>query len=261
MLRPLLALVILLLLPAAAAWGQQQAPPPPDTKPARERHRIQEKEPPPPEGPWGGEEFGFTWRNPVWRGLFFDAGSYSGSSIELNVPHGLQTFSDGVNPPIFERLEWKDERFQATSYSISADLDMIRLSTSVFSGTFDARGVVSLDNGVTRSENEVELHGDAYGFRMGIHWPALRYRDDLFELSAGVMGTVGWLHEEVQKIPSATLLTRDGFDVLTGSFGPKLSARVFLGRVALEAEAEYSFLTGAARGWTKSLTVGIGIHF
>src|SRR5476651_1420952 len=99
MLRLFVTLLCLAL--PAAAWAQQ-TPPPPDTKPARERHRIQEKEPPPPEGPWGGEEFGFTWRNPVWRGLIFDAGTYSGSSIDLNVPGGLQTSSDGVNPPVFE---------------------------------------------------------------------------------------------------------------------------------------------------------------
>jgi len=250
----------LLLFLSAAAWAQQ-TPPPPDTKPARERHRIAEKEPPPPEGPWGGEEFGFTWRNPVWRGLLFDAGNYTGSSLELNVANGLASFSDGVNPPIFEQLEWKEESFQATTYNFVADLDMIRLSLGWFDGTFDARATLSHTNGVTQTEQEVDLHGNMYGFRAGIYWPTLRYRDSLFEMSAGLMGTVGWLHEEVLTIPSASLLSRDSFDVLTGSLGPKFSGRIFLGRVALEAEAEYSFLTGSCRGWTKTLSVGIGIHF
>jgi hypothetical protein len=250
----------LVLFLSAAAWAQQ-TPPPPDTKPARERHRIAEKEPPPPEGPWGGEEFGFTWRNPVWRGLLFDAGSYSGGSLSLNVANGVQSFSDGVNPPVFERLHWNEESFQTTSFSLAADLDMIRLSAAWFDGTFDARGTLTRDNGVSETSQDVDFHGNAYGFRMGVYWPALRYRDERFEFSAGPMATVGWLHEEVLHIPNATLLTRDTFDVLTGSLGPKASARIFLGRFTLEADAEYSFLTGSVRGWTKQLTAGIGIHF
>ncbi len=259
MVRLLLSLLFLTL--PAAAWAQQQAPPPPDTKPARERHRIQEKEPPPPEGPWGGEEFGFTWHNPRWRGLLFDVGSYSATSVELNVPLGLQSFSDGINPPVFESLEWGEESFQTTCFSVSADLDMLRFSATWFDGTFDARGTLTRDNGVTQTSSDIDFHGNAYGFRLGVHWPALRYREDLFEISAGLVGTVGWLHEEVLSIPTATILSRDTFDVLTGSLGPKFSARLFLGRVALEAEVEYSFLTGSSRGWTKTATAGIGIHF
>src|SRR5260221_5676372 len=112
MFRSLPALLIVFLIPAAA-WAQQPQPQqtPPDTKPARERHRIQEKEPPPPEGPWGAEEFGFTWRNPVWRGLAFDVGSYGGASLDVGAPKGVAAFSDGVNPPVFERLAWGSEDF------------------------------------------------------------------------------------------------------------------------------------------------------
>jgi len=261
MFRSLRASSVLLLLSAASATAQQQTPPP-DTRAARERHRIEEKEPPPLEGPWGNEEFGFTWRNPVWRGLLFDAGSYSGSSLRLDVPRGLQTSSDGVNPPVFERLEWKEERFNTRALSLAADLDMIRLSLGWFDGSFDARGSVSLDDGVTQTSSDVDFHGDVYGFRFGVYWPALRYRDDLFEISAGPMATVGWMHEEVRSIPTATLLTRDTLDILTGSLGPKASARLFfLDRFTIEVDAEYSFLTGSARGWTKQLTAGVGIHF
>src|SRR5438874_2471455 len=83
----------------ALAWAQ--TPPPPDTKAARERHRIQEKEPPPPEGPWGPDEVGLTWHNPVWRGVIGFVGGYSGDSIGLNVPPGLAAQSDGINPPVF----------------------------------------------------------------------------------------------------------------------------------------------------------------
>lgn len=258
MVRPFVALAVLLL--PAAAWAQQ-TPPPPDTKPARERHRILEKEPPPPEGPWGLEEFGLTWRNPLWRGLFFEVGSYSATSLSLSVPNGLQSSSDGVNPPVFERLHWNEESFQTTSYSVTADLDMIRFSFSLFEGTFDARGTVSLDNGVTTTETDVDLHGKAFGFRLGAYWPAIRFRDNLFEVSAGPIATVGWLHEETHNIPTATLLDRDAWDALTGSLGPKASARIFWGNVAFEVDAEYSFLTGSARGWTKSLSAGVGIHF
>src|SRR5690349_7401690 len=117
--RALLALFFALL--PAVAWAQTQ--PPPDTKAARERHRIQEKEPPPPEGPWGPEQVGLTWHNPVWRGLVGTVGSYSGSSIGVNGPEGLAATSDGVNPPVFETLVYHGENFRTVSGGLTADLD------------------------------------------------------------------------------------------------------------------------------------------
>ena len=263
MVRPLLAAFFLLVLSASVAWAQQPQPQqtPPDTKPARERHRIQEKEPPPPEGPWGSEEFGLTWRNPVWRGLVFDVGSYGGASLNVGAPRGVAAFSDGINPPVFERLAWNSERFDTTSITLAADLDMIRLSATYFTGTFHAQGEFSRDNGVSVSETDVDFHGPAYGFRVNAYWPALRYRDTLFDVSAGPTASVGWLHEQTRDIPGGVLLTSDAIDVLTGHFGPKASARAIFGRFELELNAEYSFMTGAMRGWTKEFSAGIGIHF
>jgi hypothetical protein len=242
------------------AWAQTA--PPPDTKPARDRHRIQEKEPPPPEGPWGPEEFGLTWNNPVWRGVIVSAGSYAGSSLEYNPPSGLAAQSDGVNPPIFEHLRYHDENFRAQSIGATADLDIVRLSATWFDGSFDARATLTYEDGVQPPQSRnVDLHGNAYGFRLGAYWPALRYRDTLLEASVGPMATAGWMHEEVSHIPGAALLTRDTVDILTGSFGPKASLRAFIGNFAFEVTAEYSFLTGAARGWTKEFTAGIGCKF
>lgn len=258
-------LVFLFLTFPVSAWAAAQDPAPqqpvPDTKPARERHRITEKLPPPPEGPWGPEEFGFIWHNPVWRGLTLNVGNYSGSSLNTNLPHGLAASSDGINPPVFETLEWKEESFNTTSLDLAADLDMFRLSFSVFSGTFDARATFTHDNGVAPAISDVDLHGDAYGFRFGFHWPALRYRDDLFEASIGPIATVGWLHEETPHIPGGTLLTSDGVDVLTGSFGPKASVRMLFKSFEVEVNAEYSFMTGGVRGWTKEFSAGFGIKF
>jgi len=262
MFRSLPALLIVFLIPAAA-WAQQPPPQqtPPDTKPARERHRIQEKEPPPPEGPWGGEDFGFTWRNPVWRGLVFDVGSYGGASLNIGGHEGLGASSDGVNPPVFEGLTWSSEEFKATSITLAADLDMLRLSASYFTGTFHAQGVFSRDNGVSVTDTEVDFHGPAYGFRVGAYWPALRYRDTLFDVSAGPTASVGWLHEQTRDIPGGILITQDAMDILTAHFGPKASARAILGPFELELNAEYSFMTGSVRGWTKEFSAGIGIHF
>jgi hypothetical protein len=261
MTRPFL--VILFLALPAWAWAQDPAPqqPVPDTKPARERHRIAEKLPPPPEGPWGPEEFGFVWHNPVWRGFIVNAGNYAGASLNLNVPNGLAASSDGINPPVFEELEWGEENFNTTSISIAADLDMFRLSASYFSGTFDARGTFTHDDGVTKTSTDVDFNGDIYGFRLGIHWPMLRYRDDLFEASIGPIATVGWIHEETSHIPGGVLLTRDGKDVLSGSFGPKASARMLFNSFEVELNAEYSFLTGAVRGWSREFSAGIGLRF
>lgn len=60
-----------------------------------------------------------------------------------------------------------------------------------------------------------------------------------------------------------TLLRRTSFDILTGSIGPKVSLRALLGNsgIALEADTEYSFLAGAARGWMKEFSVGAGYQF
>lgn len=257
--------ILFLALPSSA-FAQQQSPPTsqqpiPDTRTARERHRVQEKEPPLPEGPWGAEEFGFTWRNPVWRGLIVTAGPYGGASLNSSLPKGLGVFSDGVNPPVFESLEWKDQSFRTTSVTLAADLDMIRLSVSLFRGDFDADAVLTWDNGVTQASNPVEIEGAAYGFRVGVYWPTLRYRSELLEVSVGPIATVGWLHEETHDIPGATLFSSDAVDVLTGSLGPMGSLRLMVSNVEFELNAECSFMTGSVRGWTKALTVGIGIHF
>lgn len=261
--RSLLAVACAVLAAQAPAWGQQQPPPQPapDTKPARERHRIQEKEPPPPEGPWGDDEFGLTWRTPVWRGLTLNVGTYGGASLDTELPRGVAASSDGINPPIFEKLEWKSERFRSDSITLGADLDMIRFSVSYYHGTFDARGTFINDNGVRQIQTPVDFSGTAYGFRAGAYWPALRYRDYLFDVSVGPTVDIGWLHEETHGIPGGVLLTVDAQDVLTGSLGPKASGRLIFGRYEIEVNAEYSFMTGGVRGWVKEFTAGFGIHF
>ena len=239
-----------------------QTAPPPDTKPARERHRLLDKEPPPPSGPWGPEEFGFTWHNPVWRGAFLHAGSYAASRLRMDVPRGTAARSDGVNPPVVERLEYDEESFRSVTIGATADLDILRFSLSWYDGTFNARASLSLEDGFQPPQSrDVDLHGDVHGFRVGIHWPTFRYRDTLVEGSLGLIATTGWMHQEVQTIPGATLLRRDTVDLLTGSFGPKLSLRALIGKFALEADAEYSFLTGGARGWVRELTLGVGYKF
>jgi len=139
---------------------------------------------------------------------------------------------------------------------------MIRLSFTWFQGTFDARATLTRDDGVLPPQSrDVSIHGDLHGFRMGGYWPAFRYRDTLFEASLGPAVTVGWMHQETTRIPGE-FLTRDTIDILTGSLGPKVSLRMFpVGSWEVEADAEYSFITGAARGWTKEYSVGIGTKF
>jgi hypothetical protein len=254
--RALVALFFALL--PSLAWAQTQAPP--DTKPARERHRLQEKEPPPPEGPWGPEEVGLTWHNPIWRGLVGTVGSYSGASLTMSVPEGLAATSDGVNPPVFETLQYHDEHFRAISGGLTADLDMFRLSLTWFQGTYDAHATYTRDDGVSRQSQDLDLHGNVHGFRLGGYWPAFRYRDTLLEASFGPAVSVGWLHQETDSIPGVAL-RRDTIDVLTGSFGPKASVRLLFGRMEVEVDADYSFLTGSVRGWTKEFSAGVGYKF
>jgi hypothetical protein len=251
--------VVFALFPAIAMAQQQQ--PVPDTRPARERHRLEDKTAPPTYGPWGPEEVGLTWHPPVWRGLIVTAGNYSGASIGLHLPDGLATQSDGLNPPIFERLVYHSESFRATTIGATADLDVVRLSLNWFDGRFHATGTLSYDDGLHPVQStDLSVHGDLYGFRFGVHWPTIRYRDSLFEASLGVMATVGWMHQDAP-VPGI-LLHRDVADILTGSAGPRANLRFFPGgRFALEANAEYSFQTGAARGWVREFTLGLGYAF
>jgi len=260
-LRALPAVVFALLGLEGIAWAQQN-PPIPDTRPARERHRLDEKTAPATYGPWGPEEAGLTWHMPVWRGLIVTAGSYSGASIGLDVPPGVAVQSDGLNPPVFERLHYHSESFRATSIGLVADLDSFRLSANWFDGRFHASGTLTFDDGLNPVQSrDLRVDGNLFGFRLGVHWPALRYRDSLFEASVGLIGTVGWMHQETF-VPGGVLLRRDTVDILTGSAGPKASLRFFPGaRFALEADAEYSFNTGAARGWVREFLLGVGYSF
>ena len=259
MFRALPALAFALL--PAIAWAQQQPAPPPDTKPARDRHRLQEKEPPPPEGYWGPEEVGLTWNPPRWRGLTGSVGYYTGTSMETNVPEALAARSDGINPPVFESLTYHSQNFNTVSGTVEADLDVFRLSFSFFDGTFDAHATLTLDDGVSPPQSsDLRVHGDTYGFRVGAYWPAFRYRDSYMEFSVGPAVTVGWMHE-VTHVPG-TMLTSDVVDALTGSFGPRMSFRMFpTGRWALQLDAEYVFTGGAVRGWTRGFSFGLGYAF
>jgi hypothetical protein len=267
MLRFLAILGGFLLASSAPVWAQQTPPqqpvPPPDTKASRERHRIQEKEPPPPEGPWGDEDFGFTWRNPVFRGVFADYEATWANSMNMNVPRGIQGETDGISASVVETLRWKEESFRTIGGRLLVDLDMLRLSATYFNGTFDARStftVVDTLNGTTVSD--ADIHGKAYGFHFNAYWPMLRYRDFSLDASIGPATSVGWLHEEVTSINlTPPIPVQDAKDILTGTIGARASLRYYVDRYSLEAEAEYDFMTGGARGWTRTLTAGIGIHF
>jgi len=267
MLRSFAILGGFLLAASVPAWAQQTPsqtpPPPPDTKAARERHRIQEKEPPPPEGPWGDEDVGFTWRNPVFRGVFADFESTWANSIAMNVPRGIQGESDGVSATLTQELKWKDESFRTIGGRLLVDLDMIRLSTTYFTGTFDALSTFTVADSLRGTTvSDASLHGNAYGFRIAAYWPMLRYRDMSLDASIGPAVSVGWLHEQVTSInlvPPIPL--QDAKDILTGEIGARASLRYFWDRYSLEAEGEYDFMSGGARGYTRTLAVGIGIHF
>jgi hypothetical protein len=267
MLRSFAILGSILLAATAPAWAQQTPPqtppPPPDTKPARERHRIQEKLPPPPEGPWGDEDFGFTWRNPVFRGVFADYETTTANSLTMNVPRGIEGETDGGTASLTQQLKWREESFRTIGGRLLVDLDMIRLSTTYFTGTFDAHTtftVVDSVNGTTVSEPSI--HGNAYGFHFDAYWPMLRYRDVSLDASIGPTVGVGWLHEEIKSIDLIPPIpVRDAKDILTGTLGAQVSLRYYFDRFSLEGDAEYGFMTGGARGWTRTLMVGIGIHF
>src|SRR5258706_8117305 len=200
MFRALPALFFALL--PAVAWAK--TPPPPDTKPARERHRVAEHQPPPPEGPWGPDEAGLTWHNPVWRGVFGSVGTYDGNSIGFDVPRGVEARSDGISPPYFEKLDYHSGSFRTISGGLTADVDMLRFSLVWYDGTFDAKAVLFKDDGFQPPQpTDVDLHGKVHGFRVGTYWPALRYRETLTDLGPAAFGieaalgpavSVGWMH-------------------------------------------------------------------
>ena len=147
MFRALLPIYFVFFAAGFCEIGWAQTEPPPDTKTARERHRLIDKTAPPPGGPWGPEEFGFTWHSPVWRGAFLLGGNYAGSDIRMTVPRGVASRSDGITAPQFEFLDYHDERIRATSFGAMADLDIVRLSITGFDGEFDAHATMSFEGG------------------------------------------------------------------------------------------------------------------
>lgn len=256
---PVAALLVILI--PSLAWAQQQGPQP-DTGPARERHRKAMQEPPKDDGPWGPEEAGLTWQNPVWRGAFLDVESYSAMNLDLHTPRGSVGQSDGVGTSFVETLDWKAEQFRTIGGRLMFDLDMMRLSATYLTGSFEGTAILNSTDPTRPLTNlPVALHGSVSGMRFGAYWPAFRYRDAVLEASLGPNLTVGWLHEEVSSVPQASLPFRDAKDILTGTLGPEVSIRAMFGRYSFELDGEYSFITGSARGWTRALLAGIGYHF
>lgn len=233
------------LLLALAVWTQD----PPAPAPAPELP------------PWGKEGFGLTTNSPVWRGAFFSIGVFSGSDLEMNAPLAVETRSDGVNPVQRVEFEYDEMEFEAVSLSVAFDFDVFRLSASFFTGDFEATGELRFTDGLNpAASTSTELDGDFFGVRVGGYWPALRYRGGVFEASIGPELSVGWFHSEAD-VTGSPLPYDDTLDQLIGTFGPRLSVRVFIGRFALSAEATGSLLFGHSRGFVEELTFGIGYKF
>lgn len=212
--------------------------------------------------PWGrsGWEVGGFAVRPV--GFFLQAGVFGGSDLDLHVPLAINISSDGVNPPLRTQFEYDRMSFLAAGVGGSADLDGLRLSLFLFSGDFEADGSLTVDDSVgpvQRSRQDVE--GDMNGFRVSGFWPAIRYRSQVFEGSLGPALGVGWIHTEIDNVPGSPLTLEDVTDQVIVTLGPKLSLRGLWGRVSASLEAEYSVVTGDARGAVFEATLGLGLAF
>jgi hypothetical protein len=216
----------------------------------------------PGDPPAWDQGFEFAVNAPVWRGFSLFGGIFSGSGIDMDAPVAINARSNIVDPPLQVKFRYEEQDFDSSGLGVTMDFDLVRLSAFFFSGEFDAEGVLSVNDGVSpTSSSPVEVNGDFQGFKIGLTWLAIRYRGSGVEAALGPDLAVGWMQHEIDSVPGSPLPLEDTVDELSGSFGPRISFRVFIGSMGISLEAAVPYLFGRSEGFAQEGTVGIGFRF
>jgi hypothetical protein len=239
------------LLLALATLAQQTEPPP---QPRIDRPRPMHHE--------AREDSFFNLGPVLWKGVELHGGWMEGRGLEVNLHDRVVAESQGFLPPYTVTLKYEEMDIEATEAGFTIDANLFRVSVDGLKGRWQGDGLLLVNNGVNpTTTTPVALHGDFWGARAGIYWPALRLRQGPFEACLGPEFTVAWFYEGLHGVPLSPLGIKDKNDEFIGGLGPKLSVRYLFSGVDLSVDAEMPYLFGPLRGWSRQATAGIGIRF
>ncbi len=217
------------------------------------------QEAPAPAAP--GPTLEFTWTTPRWKGIELRAEGLSGA-CRLDVPDGIETRSNGFNPPLVERLEYDKMDFEAVGGGLVVDLDVFQLSADFFEGTWKGEGSLGVDDGISpATRTPLDVEGDFRALKVGLYWPTVRMVGDAFEFSLGAdLKAVGF-QMILDPVTSGPLPLEDRVDQLVGFAGPRAAFRFLAGRVEFSLEGAYSWVFGSSRGTAQEVSAGVGVRF
>jgi hypothetical protein len=198
----------------------------------------------------------------IYKGVELHGGWLEGRGLDLNIPDTLTAESQGALQPFVVRLQWNEMDIEATEAGATIDLNFFRISVDGLKGRWQGEGLLLVNDGVNPSTaSPITMHGDFWGARVGLYWPALRYRQGPFEACVGPEFTVAWFYEGLHGVPQSPLTLHAKQDEMVGSLGPKVSVRLLLEGFDLSLDAELPYLSGGVRGWSRQANAGIGVRF
>ena len=240
-----------LILAALAALSQQTEPPPP---PRIDRPRPIHRPP--------RDDSFFNTGPVIYKGVELHGGWMEGRGLELNIHDTVTAVSQGMLPPYTVTLQWDEMDIEATQAGATIDLNLFRITVDGMKGRWQGDGLLVVNDGINpATASPITMHGDFWGARAALFWPALRYRQGPFEACLGPEFGVSWFYEGLHGVSRSPLALRDKQDEMVGSLGPKFSIRLFLEGFDLSVDAELPYLSGGVRGWSRQANVGIGVRF
>lgn len=198
----------------------------------------------------------------LYKGVELHAGWMQASGLEMDVPDGIETRSQGFGNPFVVTLEYDQMDVEAVEVGATFDLGLFRFTLDGFKGRWEGTATLTADDGVNPPTSTPEsLDGVFYGVRGGMYWPAMRLRLGGFEAALGPDFTVAWYHQNLDSVPGSPLPLSDKVSEIVGGLGPRLSIRFLSERFDFTLEAEVPYLFGAARGWGTDYSAGFGLRF
>ncbi len=201
---------------------------------------------------------------PRWKGLTLRADAFGGSGLRMHVSDPTEIRNDGITPERRSTLRLDEKDVEAVGAGVVLDFDLFRLSLDVFVGDWEGKGrLTEVDGPNPPVVTAVEAEGETWGLHVGLHWPGLRGRTGAFEASLGPQLSVGWQHEEIDRIPAASLPVHDdSIDELVARTGLRLGVRLHLGGEAwLSLEGEGAWQFGSSVGFVREFSAGVGLRF
>lgn len=240
-----------LMLLLALASQQTEPPPAPRYDRPRAVHRA-------------AREDSFLNTGPfVYKALELQGGWLGGSGVEFNVRDALLVETIGGVQPLIVTMKYDDRMdFESVKAGVELDANLFRFSLAGMKGRWQGSGTVTVDDGFSKtSSGPYDLHGDYWGFKGGIYWPALRVRSGIFEACLGPEFAVAWYYEGLHGVAGSPYQIHDKQDEFVGSLAPRLSIRLLLGGVDVSVDGQLPYLFGAVQGWATEWSAGIGLRF